>query len=105
MKKVLNYAGWLKYNSDPWPKYSGDQHKYDEWWCNMKHVPCSDEYKKSRYYPYHPAAYEYKDKRWCIHTYYCLDLLLHNKVARKNYFDLVRFVDVASFDGMKKVMI
>ena len=61
---ILNYAGWLKYNSDPWPRYPDDQHKFDEWSSEMKHVPCSAEYKKSSNYPYHPAAYQDNTERW-----------------------------------------
>lgn len=70
----------------------------------MKHVPCSEEYKESINYPYHPAVYEDSEKCWCIHSYYCTDLLESNETVNNNYSELVlSVVDKPTFESIKKL--
>ena len=86
---ILNYVGWLKYDSVPWIKYEKSRYLSDEWYQQIKHPKCTDNYQQSIYYPYHPSSYLNNRKRWCIHSYYCSDLVSSNVVNRKQYTGII----------------
>ena len=90
IEHILNYVGWLKYDSIPWLFHNKSRSQSDEWYQQIKHPKCNDTYKQSIYYPYHPSSYyNKKQHRWCIHSNYCSDLIVSNDENRKKYTGII----------------